>query len=201
MPVDLRDACEISDRAHEGQVDKLGEPYRWHVARVMRRFSFDDLDAKMTGAFHDVVEDTDLTLDDLRVAGCPEAVLEAVDALTRREGEDYDAFIRRVSANPLARRVKAADLCDNSDENRLSRLPEDVADRLRAKYAKAISDLGVSDRVSEWRRLDLIDAGVTDLVIGGTRERFDQLIDQADADATFKCSVCAVKCRPANHPG
>jgi hypothetical protein len=126
----------------------------------------DDLDAKLAAAFHDVVEDTALSLDDLRLAGCPEPVLEAVDTLTRREGEDYSAFIRRVSANPLARRVKAADLCDNSDEQRLAKLPPDVADRLRAKYTKAISDLGVADQIAEWRRLDLIERVLTEAANG-----------------------------------
>lgn len=188
--MDLHDAVVISDRAHEGQVDKLGDPYRWHVARVMHRFDDDDLEAKMAAALHDVVEDTDVTLEDLREAGCPDLVLKAVDALTKRDGEDYDSFIRRVSANPLARRVKAADLCDNSDEDRLARLPADVAGRLRANYAKAISDLGVADQVSEWRKLDQVNSAVTALVIGGSPEEFDRLVALADADASFKCSAC-----------
>ena len=185
--MDLSDAWQTATTAHEGQVDKLGEPYQTHVARVMARFDFEDLDAKLTAALHDVVEDTSLTLGDLRDAGCPDRVLAAVEAMTKREGEAYDAFIQRVAANPLARRVKAADLCDNSDEQRLGRLPADVADRLRSKYVRAIDDLGVSDLIEEWRRRDRIDGAVDDMVIRGGG-KLHRVAAEADADASFACS-------------
>ena len=187
--MDLSEAWQIATTAHEGQVDKLGEPYQSHVARVMARFDFDDLDAKLTAALHDVVEDTNLTLGDLRAAGCPDGVLAAVEAMTEREGETYDAFIQRVAANPLARRVKAADLCDNSDEERLGQLSPDLASRLRSKYAKAIDDLGVSDLMGEWRRRDRIDTAVGDMVISGGA-KLDRIAAEADADASFACSGC-----------
>lgn len=68
---------------------------------------------------HDVLEDSDMTVSDLRSEGFSEDVLAALGALTRRDGEDYMDFIRRLSSNPLAVRVKLADLEDNMDISRL----------------------------------------------------------------------------------
>ena len=82
---------------------------------------------------HDVVEDTPVTIEHLRALGFPPAVIEAVDALTKRPGEDYFRFIDRVSAYPLARSIKLADIADN-----LSDL--DAGPR-RDKYLKATSML------------------------------------------------------------
>lgn len=111
----LSEAISIAVKAHDGQVDKAGQPYILHCLRVMLAMSTDE--DRIVAVLHDVVEDTDLTLDDLRGFG-PEAV-EALDALTRRKRELYLAYIERLSANPQAVRVKMIDLDDNSDLGRL----------------------------------------------------------------------------------
>ncbi len=96
----------------------------------------------MTAVLHDVVEDTTLSLDDLQRRGCSDHVVEAIDALTRREGEVAEDYYGRVAANPIALAVKRADLADNSDPSRLAELPGEVAQRLREKYAEANRLLG-----------------------------------------------------------
>jgi hypothetical protein len=134
----LERAIAIAAKAHAGQVDKAGQPYVLHPLRMMLAVTTPE--ARMAAVLHDVVEDTTFTLDDLRAEGFPASVLEAVEALTKREGEDYEAFIRRVAPNPIAREVKLADLRDNSDLSRISE--PTVRDRERIKkYSRAIAYL------------------------------------------------------------
>ena len=128
-------ALEIAKRAHEGQTDKSGVPYIEHPIRVAESVH-GDID-KATAYLHDVIEDTDVTAEDLRKEGIPECVVEAVEVLTHGEKENYYDYIRRVRENPIAKRVKNADIEHNSDRSRISRLtPGDVV-RL-AKYKKAL---------------------------------------------------------------
>lgn len=115
----LAKAIRIAAVAHEDQLDKNGQPYVLHVLRVMLRCQSPD--AQIAAALHDVVEDTDWTLEQLRGEGFSETVVGIVDALTRREGEDYFDFARRAAATPLSREVKRADLLDNMD---LTRIPD-----------------------------------------------------------------------------
>src|SRR3954469_8709511 len=103
----LERAIEIAASAHAGQVDKAGQPYILHPIRVMLRV--DTLEQKVAEVLHDVVEDTSVTLKDLVAEGFPPAVTEAVEALTKRPGEDRLAAARRAVANPIARIVKLAD--------------------------------------------------------------------------------------------
>jgi (p)ppGpp synthase/HD superfamily hydrolase len=106
-----------------------------------------DTDAERIAAvLHDVVEDTDWTLDRLRAEGFAEEVLRAIDHVTRQPGETYEAFVRRAAADPVASRVKAADIRDNLD---LSRIPKPTDhDRARlAKYERALAVLH-PDRVA-----------------------------------------------------
>lgn len=134
----LERAISLAALAHEGQVDKAGAPYILHVLRVMMRL--ESPEERMAAALHDVVEDCGWTLERLRDEGFPEAVISGVDAVTRREPESYEEFVRRAKADPIGRRVKWADLQDNSD---LSRLPE-VSDRDRErleKYRRALAAL------------------------------------------------------------
>ena len=134
----LERAIEIAAKAHAGQVDKAGAPYVLHPLRMMLAVSSPE--ARIAAVLHDVVEDTSVTLEDLRAEGFPASVLEAVEALTKREGEDYEAFIRRVAPNPIAREVKLADLRDNSDLSRIAEPTE--RDRARIeKYRRAIEYL------------------------------------------------------------
>jgi (p)ppGpp synthase/HD superfamily hydrolase len=134
----LERAIEIAAKAHAGQVDKAGQPYVLHPLRMMLAVTTPE--ACMAAVLHDVVEDTAVTLDELRAEGFPAAVLEAVEALTKREGEDYEAFIRRVAPNPIAREVKLADLRDNSDLSRIAEPTERDRERIR-KYQRAIAYL------------------------------------------------------------
>ena len=131
----LEKAILIAVQAHTaaGQEDKAGAPYILHPLRVMLRMT---TEAEMMAAvLHDVVEDTGWTLDGLRREGFPEEVVEAVDCLTRKEGETYDAFISRAGRNDLARRVKLADLEDNMDVKRMRALTEGDAHRLNRYLA------------------------------------------------------------------
>jgi (p)ppGpp synthase/HD superfamily hydrolase len=119
----LERAIAIAAEAHRGQVDKAGEPYLLHPLRVMLRVAGQP--ERLVAMLHDVVEDhPDWTLDRLRAEGFPEEIVRAVDHLTKREGEPYEAAIERAAADPLARRVKLADLEDNM---RLARIAEPEA--------------------------------------------------------------------------
>jgi (p)ppGpp synthase/HD superfamily hydrolase len=124
-------------RAHAEQVDKAGEPYVEHPARVAATAARAGSEAEAVGWLHDVVEDSPATLNELRAAGLPEPVLAAVDALTRRDGEPAEVYYRRVAGNALARVVKDADLADNAAPDRLARLDEATRVRLCTKYAHA----------------------------------------------------------------
>ena len=129
-------AADLARTAHAGQLDKAGFPYAAHPERVARSVAGDAL-AEAVAWLHDVVEDTQTTLDDLREAGFPERVVAAVDALTRRPSELPDAYYARVARDPLATRVKRADLDDNSDPIRLRELDQPTRTRLQEKYAHA----------------------------------------------------------------
>jgi GTP diphosphokinase / guanosine-3',5'-bis(diphosphate) 3'-diphosphatase len=115
----VRRAREIASAAHEGQVDKAGAPYFAHPARVAA--SLEDPAARCAAYLHDVVEDCPgWTLARLGAEGMPADVIAAVDALTKRAGEDNEAYLARVLANPLAVCVKIADLRDNMDLSRIA---------------------------------------------------------------------------------
>jgi (p)ppGpp synthase/HD superfamily hydrolase len=133
MPT-LEDAIALAVEAHRGQRDKSGQPYILHPLRVMLRLEGEP--ARMAAILHDVVEDTPYTLERLREMGYPPAVLAAVERLTRRSGETYEAFIERVSEDPLAARVKLADLEDNLDVRRLDAVGGKDVERLN-RYLKA----------------------------------------------------------------
>lgn len=143
-------ASEVARCAHDGQVDKSGEPYIDHPARVAAgaRERAPDSQADLAEAaawLHDVVEDTETNLDDLAEQGFPGLIVAAVDALTRRPTEPPDAYYARVAADPIALVVKLADVADNSDPERLVRLAPHTRDRLTAKYSHA------RDRLSKLR--------------------------------------------------
>jgi len=136
----LEDAIRLAEEAHKGQVDKAGQSYIMHPLRVMLRCKRPV--EMIVAVLHDVIEDTDITMDALRTNGYPPEVLEALDCVTKRSGEDYDSFVARAAANPVARAVKLADLEDNLDTTRLPQ-PLTHADRQRMrKYRMAYQKLG-----------------------------------------------------------
>lgn len=151
-------AYNLARCAHEGQFDKTGEPYFGHPYQVSiiagRYFPDDDVDfwiARSTGLLHDVVEDTETTLDDLRVAGMPRQVIEAVKVLTRRPGEDRKYYLERIIEGPrIPLAVKIADMTHNMDPDRIyavARVDVRMARRLERKYRNEYPML-----LSEWDR-------------------------------------------------
>ena len=137
----LERAIAIAATAHAGQMNKDGGPYILHPLRVMMRV--EGLEAQMAGILHDVVEDTDWTIERLRAEGFSETVLAAVEALTHPDGEDYFAYVARAGANAVARRVKLADLEDNMNVMRLAEVGDRDLERVR-KYHKAWKMLRIS---------------------------------------------------------
>jgi (p)ppGpp synthase/HD superfamily hydrolase len=130
-------AIEIAAQAHAGQTDKAGKPYLFHPLRVM--FAVQQPLEKMAAVLHDTVEDTSITLSDLVEAGFPPEVVNAVDALTKREGEKRLEAAQRAAQNPIARIVKLADVADNMD---LSRLPNPTdKDFARLKEYEQVKEL------------------------------------------------------------
>lgn len=114
----LEKALEIAAKAHAGQLDKAGQPYILHPLQVMLRVSGSE--ARIAAVLHDVVEDSDYTLTDLKNAGFSETVLSAVEALTKQAGENRIQAAKRAAADPLARIVK---LADNAENMNLARIP------------------------------------------------------------------------------
>ena len=100
----LDKAIRIAAKAHEGQTDKTGQPYILHPLRVM--FMRRNETERICAVLHDVIEDSDITIEYLRKEGFSEEVLSALDALTKRENENNDDFIGRVIKNKTACKVK-----------------------------------------------------------------------------------------------
>lgn len=127
-------ALAIAVKAHSGQTDKIGEPYILHPLRIMLRM--DSESERIVAILHDVVEDSPVNLNDLRKAGFSRKVVDAVDHLTRRKHEPYQAYVMRASQTPLSRKVKVADLEDNMNLRRQHGLAK--RDKVRmARYQKA----------------------------------------------------------------
>ena len=128
-------------------MDKAGKPYIEHPARVAQAVQGDD--AKAVAWLHDVVEDTPITLDDLRLGGFSGRVVRGVDAMTHREGEEYLSFVRRAALDPVARQVKLADVRDNMDLGRLAGQGPEALEagrrRIREKYEPALRVLKGED--------------------------------------------------------
>lgn len=134
----LEKAIEIAVEAHRGQIDKAGREYILHPMRVMLRGRNDT--EMIVGILHDVVEDTPITIDMLRLEGFSEDILAALECVTKRRGESYGTFIDRVLTNPLATQVKLYDMEDNMNRDRIPYpTPKDEARfRKYEKYHKVI---------------------------------------------------------------
>jgi (p)ppGpp synthase/HD superfamily hydrolase len=141
MPT-IEDAIVLAVRVHRGQVDKVGAPYLLHPLRVMSAMHTHA--ERIVAVLHDVVEDSDCTLADLAAAGYPPVVVEAVDALSRRSGEDYSDYVARLKLNPLARRVRLRDLEHNMDLRRLPAVLDKDLQRLQ-RYRQAWDELAPSE--------------------------------------------------------
>jgi len=137
----VNEARWLAQEAHAGQVDKAGHPYIEHVARVAAAVS-DGATAEAVAWLHDVIEDHPALA--TRVLLFPLPIVDAVLDLTRVEGRSEAFYYWRIRQNPVALKVKLADIADNSDEARLALLDPATANRLRAKYANARVALGVA---------------------------------------------------------
>jgi (p)ppGpp synthase/HD superfamily hydrolase len=142
---DLDKAIKIAVEAHAGDVDKAGAPYILHPLRVMLQMQTDE--ERIAAVLHDVVEDSDWTFDRLREQGFPETVVAALEGLTKRDGEDYIDFVERAAGNPLAARVKLADLRDNANIDRIPNPTEKDCRRVE-KYQRAMKL--IEERYPEW---------------------------------------------------
>lgn len=138
----LERAIEIAARAHAGEREKNDLPYILHPLRVM--LAQRDDTTRVVAALHDVVEKSDVGLDTLRAEGFASEVISAVDALSRRDGEDYFAFVERAGAHPVARPVKIADLRDNVAAVSARPRTNETSEKL-ARYRQALNLLGVDD--------------------------------------------------------
>ena len=129
----LEKAIRLAAKAHEGQIDKAGQTYILHPIRVMLAVQSEE--ERIAAVLHDTVEDTSITFSDLRDAGFSDEIVDAVRALTRLDGESRVDAARRAAANPIARRVKLADVADNMDLSRISKPIERDRAR-RAEYER-----------------------------------------------------------------
>jgi (p)ppGpp synthase/HD superfamily hydrolase len=132
----LERAIQIAVEAHMGQVDKGGSLYILHPLRVM--MNVDGALEKTVAVLHDVVEDSEWTFETLEKEGFPIDVIDALRSVTKVDAsEKYELFIQRALLNPIGRRVKIADLRDNLDVTRITRLTEKDLERLN-KYKQAL---------------------------------------------------------------
>jgi guanosine-3',5'-bis(diphosphate) 3'-pyrophosphohydrolase len=125
----LERAIEIAARAHAGQIDKAGQPYILHPLRVMLRLQHNN--ERIAAVLHDVVEDTEVTLEDLAQAGFSADVLGAVEALTKLPGESRMDAARRAALHTIALSVKLADNSENMDLSRITNPTEKDFARLK----------------------------------------------------------------------
>jgi (p)ppGpp synthase/HD superfamily hydrolase len=146
----LEDAIALAAHWHRGQryPSLTGEPFILHPLRVMLQLTDDD--ARIVAVLHDVLEDSACSVVDLRRGGYSDSVIEALDRLTRRDGEAYESYIERIAEDPLARQVKLADLTDNLANNR--RLADvstrrDVEERIM-RYERALARLQAATAAS-----------------------------------------------------
>ena len=117
MEAILEKAIQLATQYHDGQVDKGGHPYINHPLRVMN--SVTSTECKVVAVLHDVLEDCDVTAEDLLEAGIPNELVACVTILTKPRWEPYMDYIEQVAKDPRTRQVKLADLKDNMDLTRL----------------------------------------------------------------------------------
>ena len=119
-------AFSVASKAHKGQKDKAGRAYILHPVNVALRTK--GIKRKTVALLHDIVEDTNITLDDLKKLGFDNEIVNAVAAITKKSGEKYENYLKRVKNNEIAKDVKIADLQHNSNLNRLKEItPKDIA--------------------------------------------------------------------------
>lgn len=136
MTASLEDAIALAAKQFDGTTDKSGQPYILHCIRVMMGVS--DLETKIVAVLHDVVEDTDVSLDDLRELGFSETVVQGVDLMTHRPDVPYSDYVVRLKPSEIARAVKLSDLKDNLSISRVL-LRSDRIDRDQKRIIKYLA--------------------------------------------------------------
>ena len=137
-------AMQIAYEAHHGQEDKGGVPYIFHPLHMAEQM--DDEIAVIAALLHDVVEETDVSMKKLRKHGFSNEALEAVELLTHRKEDSYPEYIEKLKPNPVAKKVKIADLKHNSDSSRYPGEYKKLTKKLE-KYLKALETLQEEDSV------------------------------------------------------
>ena len=130
----IEKTLEIALKAYSGQRDKAGKAYVLHPLRLMSKMKTED--EMSVALLHDVIEDSDYTAEDLLKSGIPLSIVDAVQCLTKKKNEPYEAFIERLLNNNLARKIKKADIEDNINILRLNTVNTKDLERI-AKYHKA----------------------------------------------------------------
>ena len=128
-------ALKLCFDTHKDQVDKSGMPYVFHPFHLAEQM--DDEISTVCALLHDVVEDSETTLDDLSKLGFPKEVIEVLSLLTHADDIPYMDYVREIKKNPIATKVKIADLKHNSDSTRVEYADERMLERWE-KYAEAI---------------------------------------------------------------
>lgn len=137
----LERAIELAAKAHAGQVDKAGEPYILHPIQVMLRV--DGIDARIVAILHDVVEDSEFTIEDLENEEFSKVVLDAVAALTKEKSESRLEVAVRAAKNEIARIVKLADNAENMDLSRIEKPTQ--KDHARVKEYEMVREVLLSN--------------------------------------------------------
>ena len=133
-------ALKLCFEAHKNQTDKTGLPYVFHPFHLAEQMT--DEYTTVTALLHDVAEDTNYTLNDLKEMGYPDEVITALTFLTHDDGSEYMDYVKRLKNNPIARAVKLADLKHNSDLSRYDKIDGNAIKRT-AKYRQAIEILSL----------------------------------------------------------
>ena len=135
---DTKKALKICFDAHKNQTDKSGLPYVFHPFHLAEQMKTEE--TTIVALLHDVVEDTDITLEDLKEKGFSKEIIDAIALMTHDDDTDYMDYVREIKKNPIAKAVKLADLRHNSDLSRMDVIDEKVLER-RKKYLEAIEIL------------------------------------------------------------
>ncbi len=128
-------ALKLCFDMHKDQVDKTGMPYVFHPFHLAEQM--DDEISTVCALLHDVVEDTEITFKDLSEMGFPAEVIEVLSLLTHADDRPYMDYIRQIKKNPIATKVKIADLKHNSDSSRVDNADESMLMRWK-KYVEAL---------------------------------------------------------------
>ena len=193
-------ALKISFDAHNNQVDKSGMPYVYHPFHLAEQMN-DEL-STCVALLHDVVEDTDITLDDLKSKGFPDEVIEALSLMTHNDDVPYLDYVRAMKDNSIARKVKLADLAHNSDLTRLDEVDDKAIERVN-KYKQAILILKRAERQSKIKKVSGKQTICCNIVVpdeyqfcpscGKRINEFKEAEFDLDLDQTLTSCVCCGK--------